>query len=293
MLHGGPPGFHNAPVTRTLVISSAIITVTSGLRGRVNRLGLSYQDITENHNLWKTVPSVFAFSSTPELIIGLYLIYYFRIFERQIGSNKYSVFVLFSSIVSTLFEIAALRLLKDSRVLASGPYGLIFASFIPFFLDIPVTSRFRMLGLKFSDKSAVYFAGFQLLLYSWKRSFIPGICGLVAGFLFRINAFGIRRLKFPKKIASAVSRLFLSSSTSSSRSSSANVRGNARVSYIDHHVQRNYPSAGLIPMPEPPESSIATLVSMGFDSNAARQALMQARNDVNVATNILLEAQTR
>lgn len=46
-------------------------------------------------------------------------------------------------------------------------------------------------------------------------------------------------------------------------------------------------------MPEPPESSIATLVSMGFDGNAARQALMQARNDLNVATNILLEAQTR
>jgi hypothetical protein len=55
-------------------------------------------------------------------------------------------------------------------------------------------------------------------------------------------------------------------------------------------LQRNYPS----PMPssvEPPEDSIATLVSMGFDRNSARQALVQARNDVNVATNILLEAQ--
>lgn len=35
--------------------------------------------------------SVFAFSSTPELLFGLYLLYYFRVFERQIGSNKYSV----------------------------------------------------------------------------------------------------------------------------------------------------------------------------------------------------------
>lgn len=42
---------------------------------------------------------------------------------------------------------------------------------------------------------------------------------------------------------------------------------------------------------EPSEDSIATLVSMGFDRNSARQALVQARNDVNVATNILLEAQ--
>lgn len=55
--------------------------------------------------------------------------------------------------------------------------------------------------------------------------------------------------------------------------------------------QRNYPSS----MPaatEPPEDSISTLVSMGFDRSSARQALVQARNDVNVATNILLEAQS-
>lgn len=41
--------------------------------------------------------SVFAFSSTPELMFGLFLLYYFRVFERQIGSNKYSVSFLFSS----------------------------------------------------------------------------------------------------------------------------------------------------------------------------------------------------
>jgi hypothetical protein len=34
------------------------------------------------------------------------------------------------------------------------------------------------------------------------------------------------------------------------------------------------------------------LVSMGFDGNNARQALVRARNDINVATNILLEAQS-
>ena len=43
---------------------------------------------------------------------------------------------------------------------------------------------------------------------------------------------------------------------------------------------------------EPSEDAIATLASMGFDRNSARQALVQARNDVNTATNILLEAQS-
>lgn len=54
--------------------------------------------------------------------------------------------------------------------------------------------------------------------------------------------------------------------------------------------QRNYPSP-ILSTTEPTEESISTLVSMGFDRNSARQALVQARNDVNVATNILLEAQ--
>lgn len=46
--------------------------------------------------------------------------------------------------------------------LASGPYGLLFASFVPFFLDVPVSSRFRIFGLNFTDKSFIYLAGLQV-----------------------------------------------------------------------------------------------------------------------------------
>jgi hypothetical protein len=49
-------------------------------------------------------------------------------------------------------------------LLASGPYGLIFASFVPFFLDIPVTSQFRIFGLSFSNKSFIYLVGLQVSL---------------------------------------------------------------------------------------------------------------------------------
>ncbi|KAF9592221.1 hypothetical protein IFM89_012797 [Coptis chinensis] len=54
-----------------------------------------------------------------------------------------------------------------------------------------------------------------------------------------------------------------------------------------------YPSAApLASTVKPSGNSMATLVSMGFDRNSARHALVQARSDVNVATNILLEAQS-
>ncbi|XP_057983599.1 rhomboid-like protein 20 [Malania oleifera] len=292
-MNGGPSGFHNAPITRAFVIASALFTVFFGIRGRSNKLGLSYQDVFSKLKLWKLIVSVFAFSSTPELMFGLYLLYYFRVFERQIGSNKYSVFILFSVVVSLLFEVLALSLLKDPalNLFTPGPYGLIFSSFVPFYFDIPVSTWFRVLGIRFSDKSFIYLAGFQLLLSSWKRSIIPGICGILAGSLYRLNVFHIRRVKFPEFITSFFSRFSLPSTGSQSAPApTRNVLGNL-PSHAGRRVEGSYPSS-MASSIEPPEDSIATLVSMGFDRNSARQALVHARNDINAATNILLEAQS-
>ncbi|CAL1385794.1 unnamed protein product [Linum trigynum] len=294
-MNGGPSGFNNAPVTRAFVISSALFTLFFGIQGRSAKFGLSYQDIFGKLRVLKLIASVFAFSSTPELLFGLGLLYYFRVFERQIGSNKYSVFILFSTIGSLLFEALALSLLKDPtlNLLTSRPYGLIFASFVPFFFDIPVSTWFRVFGIRFSDKSFVYLAGLQLLLSSWKRSLIPGICGILAGSLYRLNLFGIRKAKFPEFMATFASRFSWPSTGSPRGVTTTRANGAAPTvpSYAGRRVERTYPT----PVPssvEPSESAIATLVSMGFDGNSARQALVQARNDVNAATNILLEAQS-
>ncbi|KAB2608416.1 ubiquitin-associated domain-containing protein 2-like [Pyrus ussuriensis x Pyrus communis] len=292
-MNGGPSGFHNAPITRAFVVASGLFTVFFGIQGRSSKLGLSYLDIFGKFRLWKLIVSVFAFSSTPELMFGLYLLYYFRVFERQIGSNKYSVFILYSVTVSLLFEILALAILKDPAVnlFTSGPYGLIFASFVPFFFDIPVSTRFRVFGVRFSDKSFIYLAGLQLLLSSWKRSIIPGIFGVICGSLYHLNVFSIRKAKFPEVIASFFSRISWPSMRTPPAAPSRNVVGNAPP-FTARQVERNYPSS-MLSATEPTEDSIGTLVSMGFDRNSARQALVQARNDVNVATNILLEAQAR
>ncbi|GMH08117.1 hypothetical protein Nepgr_009957 [Nepenthes gracilis] len=290
-MNGGPSGFNNAPVTRAFIIASALFTILLGIQGRPNKLGLSFQDVFQKLQLWKLIFSVFAFSSTPELMFGLYLLYYFRVFERQIGSNKYSVFIVFSIIVSLLLGAVALFLLKDPSfiLVASGPYGLIFSSFVPFYFDIPVSTRIRVFGFHFSDKSFIYLAGLQLLLSSWKRSLLTGLCGILAGSLYRMNAFYIRRLKFPDFVDSFFSRL--SWPSVGSTSSAAAIR-NSLTTNAGRQVERNYPSA-IVGAVEPPEDSILTLVSMGFDRHSARQALVHARNDINVATNILLEAVSR
>ena len=52
------------------------------------------------------------------------------------------------------------------NILSSGPYGLIFASFVPFYFDIPVSTRFRVFRIRFSDKSFIYLAGLQVIIRS-------------------------------------------------------------------------------------------------------------------------------
>jgi len=51
-----------------------------------------------------------------------------------------------------------------ANLVTPGPYGLIFASFVPFFFDIPVSTRFRVFSFFFSDKSFIYLAGIQVLI---------------------------------------------------------------------------------------------------------------------------------
>ncbi|XP_039809053.1 rhomboid-like protein 20 isoform X3 [Panicum virgatum] len=250
-MNGGLPGFHNAPASRAVVVASALFSVPFGFRGRFFDLGLSYQNVYQSLSIWRLITSLFAFSSTPELIFGAALLYYFRVFERQIGSNKYAVFIIFSTMVSVLLQILALGYLKDPSInpLTSGPYGLIFASYVPFFFDIPVSMRFRIFGLSLSDKSFVYLAGLQLLCSSGRRSVVPGVSGILAGLLYRLNTFGIRRLKV-------------------------------------HQTEAAHTATQ-----DPAESSIAALVSIGFDRNSAVQALVLTNYDVNLASNILLETQ--
>lgn len=294
-MNAGPSGFNNVPVTRAFVITSVVFSIVFGVQGKSDKLGLSFQDLFHNLRLWKLVASVFAFSSMLELMFGVYLLYYFRLFERHIGSNKYSVFAVFSIITSLVLEVAALALLKDPsrNLITSGPYGLIFSSFVQFYFDIPVSSRFKVFRFRLSDKSFIYFAGLQQLFLSSRRgSLLPGICGILAGFLYHINVFYIRKIKFPPRVASLFSRF---SGPSTPRTSSAVASRNILRNFPAHsgrQVERNIP-APMTAAVVPPEESIVMLVSMGFDENAARQALVQARNDINIATNILLEASSR
>ena len=57
--------------------------------------------------------------------------------------------------------------------LTSGPYWLIFSAFVPFFFDIPISTRFRVSGLRFSDKTFIYLAGLQVINFKHDDNLFP------------------------------------------------------------------------------------------------------------------------
>ena len=87
-----------------------------------------------------------------ELACGTLLLYYFRLFERQRGSAKHGACTATVLAISYTLQTAATALTHTA--LPAGPYGLIFANFVPFIFDVPPAQRFTLFGLPMTDKAS-------------------------------------------------------------------------------------------------------------------------------------------
>lgn len=100
-----------------------------------------------------TASNLLVLRNPAELLFGALLLYYFRLLERQTGSNKFGAFAFVSTGLSYSLQLALSKLGGTfSRPLPSGPYGLIFACLVQFFCTVPASSKFTVLGWRLSDK---------------------------------------------------------------------------------------------------------------------------------------------
>ena len=105
-----------------------------------------------------------AFSSVHHLLMGTLLLYHFRVFERRMGSRKFAAFAASITVMSAVGQYAASRLLD--RSFDSGPFGIIFACFVPFLLTVPSVEFFDFLGMRLSDKSFPILNGIMVRTFS-------------------------------------------------------------------------------------------------------------------------------
>lgn len=131
----------------------------------------------------------FVFRHPGELLFGAALAYYFRLFERQQGTGRYGAFAVFVSAVGYGLQTVAGSVAH--RPSSSGLYPLIFANLVSFVLDVPPLHKFSVFGLTMTDKAFIYLGGLQLLLSSGQRSVTAGVCGVMAGLVYRSDLLGL------------------------------------------------------------------------------------------------------
>ncbi|CAN7997084.1 unnamed protein product [Ixodes hexagonus] len=186
-------GFYKTPVTKG-ILGSIFLTscaLHAPFLAHLRHYVLyDVSGIVEKQEARILVTSKMSFLDTKDLVCGSLLIYYFRVFERRYGSHKFASFLLAASVVSTLLELSSIYALRHFEVplslFPSGPYALVFALFVNYFLDIPRVAQSYILGIPVTGKTLTYLLGLQVISTS-KETAICGLCSLVAGALCRWN----------------------------------------------------------------------------------------------------------
>mmetsp|Transcript_23469 Transcript_23469/g.44706 ORF Transcript_23469/g.44706 Transcript_23469/m.44706 type:complete len:334 (+) Transcript_23469:98-1099(+) len=326
-----PSGFYHAPVSKGLMAVAAAGTLLTQTM-KWSSLGLSHAALFEKLQLWRVGTCHVAFGTAGEAVFGLFLLYHFRMFERQRGTHKYAALAFTCTCAATSMQLAWLLLSPSKgQTLASGPYGLLFALLVQYAYDVPAGSFFSVLGCRFSDKTFMYLLALQLVFSSSTAAAVPSLSGAVAGLLYRADFMRMRRFQFPKSVCRFLSTTLGTLLASPKpghpgQGAPANRRrpsphaavrpqgGEEAQGYQDQMLPPLHPgddmdemddmdgmvgmgamggmgagAMGEVPVdPQPSEEAMEALVSMGFDRNAARIALIQAHNNVNVATHLLL-----
>ncbi|XP_074657779.1 ubiquitin-associated domain-containing protein 2-like [Tubulanus polymorphus] len=319
-------GFYNVPVSKcflgTVVLTSFALSVP--FNNYRHLFIYSYEGIFERLELWRILTSKIAFLDTKDLICGGLLIYYFRIFERRYGSCKFASYLLATCTVSTVLELSSLAVLYRFRdvinidTLPSGPYGLLFPMFVPFFCDMPRVAMTHIWGIPVTGKSFMYILGLQITSTS-TESILVGICGIVSGLLYRVNFLKIQHwLRVPMCLARVASKTIgklLSSPAPSNpvpMGATLEIQRQQQMEHLEQQLTlqraREYRNRGRVvhnngiglfghqneeqPSPPPPEHAVQLLVDMGFPRDSVLNALTMTHNDMNTAMNLLLQEAT-
>ena len=129
-------GFAGAPLAKlSLIVSAAGSLVLQG--ARIKAKGV----------LWLLRP--LSFRHLGETFVGLLLQYYFRVFERQLGTAKFGAYLLLTLGVG---QASAALLEALNFKAAAGPHVFIFASLVEYTLSIPPAQQFDLFGWRLTDK---------------------------------------------------------------------------------------------------------------------------------------------
>mmetsp|Transcript_12415 Transcript_12415/g.22985 ORF Transcript_12415/g.22985 Transcript_12415/m.22985 type:complete len:327 (-) Transcript_12415:86-1066(-) len=319
-------GFKFAPITFGISVFSSIGTFFLSRRHSSHlRLGIDTVSLA-NGNYARILSNGIYFPSYPQVISSVILLYSFRQFERQMGSNKFGSFVLTSYVLATLTQMGIVVSASSMGVpltLSAGPYFLIYSLLACYHKLVPKIqpSKANISSIVFSEKSWVYFLAMQLLFSEGTSSFLAGVSGLLTGYLYLNDVMSLQQFRLPSFISRLFSPLtFLCGPTAASALPNGPTpvppgrpgqgRGNnggrgppmqgqgafggAGGGYnrgenlLGGHGGMGYQRHHMPPPPPPPEESIESLINLGFERDRVIRALQSRDNNVEAAANFLL-----
>jgi len=145
---------------------------------------------------------------------------------------------------------------------------------------------------------------------NYPGSLLAAICGILSGLAYRSDALRLNKFQFPGFINNFFSRFVLPLLQSPTRGAPRNpiqINPNGTIPARPSQSNNNMPQRAFAeqlipgnampfpvrapPPPQPPsEDSISALTSMGFSRDAVVMALQRTNNDLQLATNVLLDS---
>lgn len=276
------PWFDSAPVSKALIALLSVFFVLSGyLSSSKDAFDLNlYPAIATNGQWYRVVTSQLFFTSTTEVLLGCLSFYIFRIVERLYGSRKFLAAVVFSLLFGCALQLVCLVLFRPALVtFASGPYAILFGLYAIYASDVPRMSKFKVVGVTFSDKSFSYVLGVQLMWSQYWLSVYPSLVGLLVGIVWKVTSF--RNLRLPMFITQCCVRSgsrrgeHIPVATRTPPSSNPSGRSSSNNSVSAPSVENDL--------------AVSTLLSLGFDMQQARTALSMTGGNVDLAAAMLLQ----
>ncbi|KAF0713018.1 hypothetical protein AaE_011884, partial [Aphanomyces astaci] len=159
---------------------------------KIANLSQYWRLLTCNFALDKYVETSFASYDGIAVAFGMYVLFQFRVIERQFGSNKFGTLVLLVLLTSTALQVW----LKWPTT--PGPYPLIGALFVIYFSNVPQLQPrlYSLLGLHVSDKASTYGLLSVVCLRSYATAF-PFATGVLVGLLYQSKALPLSKLRLP------------------------------------------------------------------------------------------------
>jgi hypothetical protein len=211
--------------------------------------------------------------SVLEWIFGIGFLVLYEEFEKRLGARKYasySFILILVAIIMGIFKILPLRM---------GLYPLVFG-WMPFYIaDIPAQIAYILFGrIKVSTKWFVYLLAIQMMFSSYPNSINSAICGFISGILLKARFLPIRKFRIPRMIYALLAKLC-------GWIYPANIQLSS--------TQRNSTQSAIPMSRQADPELLANLIALGFDASEARQALIRTNNNLEQASNILLDAYQR